>query len=298
MLIGLIALLLYVIIGAFIPTVVKLSLREIPPFTLTFLRFFIATAVIFPIYWKQRPKKLTQFQFIKLLAVGSLGGVFNTALYAYAIQFTSVIVSQVLYSIVPIIVASLGFFLIKEKISKPQLAGMVIGFFGVLFLIYHSAFSQDILTLGTPFGNTIILIAIFAWSFYTILSRSLSKTYSSITISFATFASSLPVLGIFVPIEMLAKGFSFSMITGRGFFELLFLGIVSSAIVYSLYQFGIKKTSAFIASLTFYLSPVAVAIPATIFLHEKITVFLFVGAALILFGVFLATTFEQLKKRI
>lgn len=297
MVLGLIALLLYVIIGAFIPTVVKLTLVEIPPITLTFLRFLIAVIVLFPIYWKHRPKNLTRSHIIQLLWVGSLGGVFNTALYAYGIQLTSILVAQVLYAIVPIIVAVIGFFLIKEKISKHQLVGTIIGFSGVLFIIYQSMLSQDILTLGTPLGNIIILIAMIAWSLYTILSRGLSKIHSPITISFASFVSAIFILAPVMPFEMLAKDFSFAMISQRASIELLFLGI-SSAIITFLYQFGIKRTSAFIASLTFYLSPIAVALPAMRFLHEEVTIFLVVGAALILFGVFLATTYEQLKKRV
>lgn len=298
MLIGLLALLLYVILGALIPTVVKLTLREIPPFTLTFLRFLIATLVIFPFYWKQRPQKITRDQIIKLFLVGALGSVVNTAIFAYAIQFTSVIVSQILYSTVPIIVAISGFFLIKEKISKSQLTGTIIGFIGVLFLIYQSIISQDILTLGTPFGNLLMLIGVLGWSFYTIFSRDLSKKFSPMTLSFATFISGVIILAIASPVEMLVKGFSLSMITGRAFLELIFLGVVSSVIVYSLYQFGIKRTSAFIASLSFYLSPVFVVIPAAIFLQERLTPFLITGAILILSGVFLATTYEQLKKRL
>lgn len=297
MLIGLLALLLYVVLGALIPTVVKLTLREIPPFTLTFLRFLIATLVILPFYWQQRPKKITRDQTIQLLLVGALGSVVNTALFAYAIQFTSVIVSQILYSTVPIIVAIFGFFLIKEKVSSIQLTGVIIGFFGVLFLIYQSVLSQDILTFGTPFGNILMLVGVLGWSFYTIFSRDLSNKFSPITLSFATFLSGTIFLAIISPIEMLVKGFSLFMITGRAFLELLFLGIVSSVVVYSLYQFGIKKTSAFTASLSFYLSPIFVVLPAAIFLQERLTPFLITGATLILSGVFLATTYEQLKKR-
>lgn len=295
MVIGLVALFLYVVIGALVPSIVKLSLPEIPPITLTFLRFLIASVILFPIYWRQRPNKMTQSQIIKLLSIGSLGTAFNVGLYAYAIQFTSVITSQVLYATVPIVVAILGFFLIRERITKYQMMGAIVGFMGVLFLFYQSVLSQDIRTLGTPFGNMMIFIGVFTWSLYTILSRDLSKKYSPVTIIFLGFIAAVVILGFFVPIELGAKNISLQAVSTEAWLSVIFLGI-SAVVIYFLYQFGLKKTSAFIASLTLYLSLIAVPLPAIILLHERITPLLLIGTILILAGTFLAVTYQQLRK--
>ncbi|MBI2033341.1 MAG: DMT family transporter [Candidatus Levybacteria bacterium] len=293
---GLIALVFWVLISGTIPAVVKLALYQIPPFTISFFRFFIASLILVPFYMKQKDIKMQAKGIWKMLVVGSLGTGFNAGIYAYGLQFTSTIVAQLLYALTPLLIGILGFLFFKTKVTKQQIIGAFIGFVGVIFLFQQAFAQQNILTLGTPLGNGIVFIAVLFWSFYTLFTKELSKHHSSITTTFMSFLGGTVVLGFVVPVELIFRRVPVSEITLSTGFDILFLGIFGSALVYFLYQYGIKKTSAFTASLGFYLAPLTVAFSSTIILHEIVTPSMIVGAFLILFGVFYATVFPYIKK--
>lgn len=281
--------------GAVTPLFVKLGVGEIPPVTYTVLRFLIALIAILPFFLIQKGPKFDR-QSIKLILLNSLVFSVNVVLFSIGIQYTGVVMSQILYAFVPIIVAFLAHFLLDEKITRNKLFGSSIAFVGLVFLIDQSITGQQDI-FGKPLGNFIIMIGVLLWSFYITLSKKITKRNSEISLSTANFFTAVVVLSMLVPFELSAKSFSISHISGLGLTSLLITGIFSSAFVFTLIQVGIKRVGAFIASLFMYLGPLAAAITAVPFLNEKITLNLGIGAFLILFGVFYATTYGKLRQR-
>lgn len=297
MLAGLLALFGYLLFGAFTPTLLKDLVTDIPPLTLTFLRFLIASIVFAPLFLIYKDKIKSRKELLELCAVGSLGSILNVSLFALGMKFTTVIIGLVLYGLSPIIVALLGTRLIGEKLTKNQIIGTVVGFLGFAFIMHESFVSSETLTFGNPIGNIIIFFAVISWSFYTLYSRKLSNKYSPVTMSFTSFIPSVVILGILSPFEIYFTSSSLSLITWKHIAELLYLGIMSTITVYFLYLFAIKKTSALVASLSMYLAPFTGAIPAILFFGEKITLNLLIGGAFVLLGVFVATTYQQIRNR-
>lgn len=292
---GFLALLVWVVIGSFAPIAIKEALKEMPAITVNFFRFVIAVCVVLPFFLRENRGKLGKKDILSLLAVGSLGGVFNTTLYAIGLQYTSATLAQVLYTLTPLCVAGMQYLLYREKLLFYQVVGISIGLIGVIFLYYQSLFSHDVLSIGTPLGNIIILAAVFFWSLYGIFSKHISKKYSPLTISFASFVSA--VIGLFplVVYEGYITSHNLFALSPSVYLSLFFLGTISSVVTYFLYQYGVKHTTALTASLVFYISPILVSIPAVIILHEQLTAALLVGSAITLFGVFLATMYPHIK---
>lgn len=296
MILGLLSLLSWVILTSLTPTVIKLAVQETPPITLSFLRFFIATVIILPIYLRQH-KKLTKKQLIPLIGITVLGSGVNSAFYAYGIQSTSVILAQVLYATAPILIAFFAFFFHGERLTKLQLFGAILGFIGVVILLSGSLQTKDISAIATPLGSLLVICSVLAYSLFMFFSKKLFVQHSIVTVLFFSFLSGAVILFpvMFVEISLLQYNpFHITLVKVQ---ELLFLGFVASVIAYFFFQFGIKRTSPFIASLVFYISPVAVTIPAIVFLHEKITLPLVIGAVFTFLGVFFAVVFAHIKKR-
>lgn len=294
---GLLALFSWIIIASLAPTVLKLATKEIPPLTISFLRFLIATLLLFPIFWFKKPQHIKKKDLLHLIVISILGTGVNAGFYVYGIQSTSVILAQVLYATVPIIIVILSFFLHGEKLNKYQLVGTMLGFIGVFFLVSESLFQKDISALGSPLGNVFILFSVLSWSLYTFFSKKLLNTYSITTVTFFNFFSGTLVLFPFVFLESSILKFSLLHISPSGILNVMFLAVISSIIAFFLYQYGVVKTSPFIASLVFYISPIAVTVPATVFLGEKITLPLIIGSAFTFAGVFIAVIYARIKKR-
>lgn len=283
--------------GSLNSVLVKLGVREIPPITFTMLRFLIASITILPFYLKQ-PSKRPLRKHVWIILAQSAFFAANVGIFSVAIQFTSAVMSQVIYVFVPIVVGVISYFVFKEKFTKNKIVGSIMAFLGVLFLIEQSILKADILSLGTLHGNLLILLGVFVFSGYLLLSQKLSKLYSPITISFFTFLITFILLMLIVPFELVNTPLQMNRITIVGIGSLFGLAIFSSAIMYFLIQVGIKYSGAFTASLFQYMAPFFTAISATIVLGEKVTLPIIAGGFLIMFGVFYATAYSRVKRSI
>ena len=119
--------------GALPPLLVKLGVREIPPLTFTVFRFVLATLFLLPFYLKNHKLKIPLIN--KWTLLNSLFFEGNVALFSIAIQFTSAIMSQLIYIFVPIIVGIWGVLFLEEKISGNELIGSIVAFAGAIFLL-------------------------------------------------------------------------------------------------------------------------------------------------------------------
>lgn len=281
--------------GAISPLFVKLGTREVPPFTFTTLRFLLAIIVFLPFFL--RGYKNLKLKDVKIISFFSVFFALNLVLYAIGLQYTTIIISQTFYTLVPLIVGILAYFILKEKFTKNKIVGTVISFAGIIFILFQSLQKQEMFTFGTPVGNLIIFAAVLCWSFYLVFSRKLTKKYPATTTSFFSFFVTFVIAMPFIYTEPSSRNIINGTITPLAWISLLVTGTVSSALMFFLIQYGVKKTSAFTASVFSYFAPLLAAITAVPFANEKINLNLILGGILIVFGVFYATTWETFKKR-
>ncbi len=286
--------LLVAFIGGSNAALVKLSVREFPPALVVFLRFLFAAIIISPFVFRRRIviEKKTK----KYILLTGLTFAINILLFAVGIQYTSVIMSQIIYVPSGLLVAIIGFIFLKEKLSKNEVAGLILSLVGMAVLIQGSIKTQDTLSFGKPIGNVLIVVGLFSWSLYLVFSRKLSKTYSPLTINFFSFTITLLLSLPFAIFEYSIRPFNLSQVTLSGILGLAGLVILSSIAFYFFYQWVIKYTSAFISSLVLYIIPIFAAVFGTLFFSEKLTTTLVLGSLLIFFGVFYAMSHQYVRK--
>lgn len=273
----------------------KLALNDFPPLFLTELRFIIAALVFLPFFLKQ--KSSFSKKEIKSLFLHSIFFALNVGIFSVAIQYTTAILSQILYTLVPLVVIVLSYKLLKEKFTQNKIIGLFIAMLGIGFLIYQSISKSETLTFGTPLGNLLTLAAVLSWSFYMVLSKNLTKKYTPATTSFFSYLTTIILIFLLLPFEHFVHPFEVSKITITGLGSVFVLGIFSSALMFFLIQFSIKKTTPFTTSFFQYLGPISAAITALPFLGEKPTSGLIIGGVLTIIGVFYATAFPMFRKK-
>lgn len=281
--------------GAISPLFVKFGTREISPFVFTFFRFLIASLVFLPIYLKNF-ESLSKKSLLRICFY-SIFFALNTTLYAIGIMHTNVVISQTLYTLVPLVVGILSYFFLEERFNQYKIVGGAIAFFGVILLVYESFSKTEHVSLGTPYGNAIILCAVLSWSLYLVFSKKLTNKFKPTTTSFYSYVVNAVVLIPFVLFQYLSSGFILGDVSNLSLLSVAVTGVISSAIMFYFMQVGIKKTSAFVASLFAYFAPLFSSLTAIPVLHEKISSYLVIGGLFIILGVFIATTGEMLLKR-
>jgi len=290
-------------LGAFfgsglVPTITKIGLQFSSPLLFVFLRFLFATIFFFPSLLFFKRMKLKKKDYVKLFLLAFFLFV-NVSFFSIGVKYTTVLMSQMLYLPTPIVVSLFGHFFLDEKLTKNKMVGLCIALFGVLYLLSQSLTTVTAITFGTPVGNMLVLFAMLGYSAWVLYTRSLSKSnrYSPYQLTFYTFLFlslyvllSLPIEHFFLPTRV---PFHFP----QGLF-LSFLIALVSIVQYFFLQLGIKKTSAFTASIFQYTGPVFAGIVSIPLLHEKLSVSFIIGGVIIIVGVFYATTFPYIKRSI
>ncbi len=292
---GLLAIILSAAIGGSINSAaVKVGGREFTPLLFTFIRFFFSTLILLPLFLSQKGPKLYKGD-RKILFLMSILFAANIIVFSIGLQFTSALMGQLLYVISPILVIIFGHFLIGEKYTKEKGIGLVITLSGVGFLLYQSITKQAVLTFGTPLGNFLVLLGVIFTALYFVLSRRLSHSYSSTTITFMNFFITFLSVICILPLIFLFSPHTSIHIAKTGIISVIAI-VFSSVFAYMLQQITVKRTSAFVGSLSLYMSPFFAGLTAVFLLGEKITVPFIAGGILLAIGVFYATAYHHIKK--
>ena len=271
---------------------IKYAGAKISPIDLVFFRSVIAAVAIAPFIGKI---ELTNFKNDpKSLTLAGLLFAANWILFAYGIQKTSVIMGQLIYVPTSLIVAGLGYFILKEKLSQKEIIGFILSLVGITYLILGSFKTKDILSFGTPFGNFLVVIALFSWAFYLVLTRKISNNYKPLTIIFVDFIISGLISAIFFILNF--RNLSLTTFNINLIMAILAIAFLSSIAFFFLNQWIVKHSSAFVSSMLLYPVTLSAIIYGIIFFKEKLDVSLLIGGFIMLIGVFLSTL-DTIRKK-
>jgi len=198
-------------------------------------------------------------------------------------QYISSGLTAVLYSTLPIDVAIFARVLLGDALTPRKLAGAVIGFAGVAVIF------SDHLSIG---GNEALLAitACLASALSAGLSSVVIKKYAFKYDPFVMVAATFTIGGTLVaaaavPVEA-SNPLRFSAGTWG---TILYLAILGSVVAFAIYFWVIKRIDVTVLSYQNFIIPVLAVVMGWIFLGEKITMRVAVGAGCIVAGIALAT---------
>lgn len=278
-------LLLIAVIGGGTSPLVKYALQVFPPFALLSLRFATASLVLLPFAWGEL-RSLERGQFLRLCGLSMLAAM-NVILFVYGVRSTSAIVGQTLYVGVPVITVIVAYYLKIERVTLHKIFGVILGLVGSLMIILLPAWSRGTLASGSIGGNLLIGLAVICFTLYGVLSKRIQKLHSPLLVTTMFMLVTAIITTIIAPFEPTVSNWS-RMVTWPIFASVVYLGVVGSGIFYWLYQYAIKREGAGIATLVFYLLPIASFGWAYLLLGEVITLEFVLGATLVFWGAAIA----------
>lgn len=269
---------------------VKVALGDIPPFGLMFLRFLLATLVLFAIYeikFEKTSPKMTR-QDKKNIFLASFFGVFvNISLYFLGQRLTSVIDAWVITSTATLFVIAYEFLFCHERLAKKVYLGMLIAFVGSVVIIGTPIFN---IGSGSVWGNILMLGSTISGTISFIISKKLLAKFHPLVLTYYFFLISLFfALPLFLWEYAQNPGWIASL-TPNGILILIYLVLGSSVGAYTLQHLGLKYLSPSLAATLGYSSAVISVGLSIIFLHERPTEFFIIGTSLVVIGLILAET--------
>lgn len=283
---AIIAILAGSIISGAISPVTKIGLVKIPPFTFSFLRFFLASVVILPLYLKKIGR--IDKSFLWLIAL-SLLPILNVALFVLGVRSTTAGVAQMLYAGTPIFAGIFAYLLLRNKLPIKKWLFILVGLAGVFLVVLLPLLEKDSLFSGDFRGNFLISIGVILYSLYTTVSKSFQKKYSPFIITSTFILLATVFFFLLALVEFKANDPWWSSLTISSAFSILYVGIPATLIGYTLHQYAIKYGGPVLASLSLYLIPIFAYFSSFILLGEKLTMGLIIGTVLVFASVALST---------
>jgi len=269
--------------GSFI--VVDITTKEMDPIDLGFLRFLVATPLMILIAVVRKKPLLLPKKELPWLVVLGLTGV--TLLYLFqflGIHFTNAPTASVLINTNVIFIAILSGLFLHETLTRKRVAGIVLSFIGV-FVIMFSDISKQALTFDNLFfiGGILMLLSAFCWALYSFVGKRLLKTYDEFVIT--TYAFGFGTL-FYIPFVVLHLGPVLQQTSLNGWLAVLYLALTCSIFGYLGWYYALKRIDASKAAVFLNFIPLF-TILMSFFLGTSLTWFFLLGAALIIYGVYI-----------
>ncbi len=203
----------------------------------------------------------------------------------FGLSLVSASLSAIIVSTIPIFAPFAAYFYFKERLRPINVAGLIIAFAGLLYIIVNKNFSLN----ANPLGILLLFLAVFSAVFYVVFLKKLSLKYSPITI--ITWQNMIGSL-FFLPFFLYLDGRRFLSVHPdiMTVVSLFMLGIFASSLAYVLFAYVVKYLGVIKSSLYTNLIPVFTVIFSFYMLGEQLSVKKIVGLIVVICGVILSET--------
>ncbi len=288
LLIGLLLILVSLVwAGSFI--VVDVVTQEMDPIDLGFLRFLVATPLMFLlVVLRKKPILLPKKELPWLIILGLTGVTLLYLLQFLGIHFTNAPTASVLINTNVIFIAVLSGAFLHEALTRKRIVGIVLSFLGVVVIMF-SDFSKLEMTFDNLFfiGGLFMLLSAFCWALYSLIGKRLLRTYDEFVIT--TYAFGFGTV-CYIPFVIFHIAPVLQQTSLDGWFAVLYLALACSLFGYLGFYYALKHIYASKAAVFLNFIPLF-TILMSFFLGASLTWFFLLGAGLIIYGVSLAQVY-------
>jgi drug/metabolite transporter (DMT)-like permease len=262
---------------------IKVALETIPPFLLGGIRYVIAGSALMAFQAMRgeplpTPREWRRLAWLGFLMIGLGNGGVNWGEQYLASGITAVMIGTSPFWMVAVD----AFFPDGRTFSRRQAFGMVLGFVGIVILVWPDLALGDDDRWTVLFGILSLQVACLGWS----VSSSYTKRHA-LQRSVLSVAS---VQMLFGGISMLAVGTAIGewealSFNNRTVSALVYLTLAGSVIAFAAYSYALRYLPIATVSLYTYVNPVIAVLLGTILLGEPFRVSMVVAAGIIVAGI-------------
>lgn len=263
----------------------KYALGYVGPFTLVLARYGLASLIFVPLVWPRRVAvSHRDFSLLALtsfigLSVSSWAQFFGTAL-------SSAHAGALITSSAPAFMVVFGAWLLAERVTRSKLAALAVATLGVVIVVGPGDVGTG---RNAVLGDLLLVGAGLTWALYSVLIRQLTARLPNLTVTaVVTVMGALLGIPLGVP-DVLRTGLHGPAV----WLSILYIGFISTALAYYLWNKGLELLDAGSASIFFFAQPVTGTLFSWLLLGERLTPGFFVGGALVMLGVAIASVTDR-----
>ncbi len=275
---------------ASLPVFGKMALHDIPPPVIVLVRMIGGGTVFAIVAWRRGALRI-QPRDVPLLALCALLGVAaNQELYINGLARSTATNASVLGATIPVFTALVAIVTRREPPRARRLLGIGVAFTGAAVLV---GIDQLSMSSEHALGSAMVLVNSACYGTYLVVVRPLADRYDPFGLLAILFAFALPMVAPFgivawsdmPPVDARVAGY------------LVYLVAVPTVGAYSLVQIGLRHAESSLVAAYIYLQPVFATAGAIALLDEAPTLRLFICGAVVLAGVWLATSSARMTRR-
>ena len=305
-----IAVILAMLIWAGSGIAVQHSLSFVRPFTLIVIRFSIAILLMFTIGFlsnkfrrselKDQPSLLSlQLIARKDIPLFLLAGTMQPVLYfifeTYCYRsLASPTIAEALLSTAPLIAPWLAWLLLRERVTRNNIIGIVISSVGMFMLVLVGAQSFE---LGNPIGIPLAFLAVCSAVIYTIVLKKIPERYSPLSIVFYEQVIALlffyPLWGIVEGKACLNDSLLLAPYSTEMLYSIGYLAAFSSIVAFVLFCYTVRQIGVTQANAFNNARPIFTALIMLAFFGEQLPLGKWLGIALVVIGLFVCQKQEN-----
>ena len=250
------------------------------------------SVILFWLVWLFMPKeKIALNDFPRIIAAAFFGVALNMLTFFKGLSLTSPISAAVIMVSTPMIVLTLSAIIIKERMQKRMVFGIILGLIGTAFLILYGKSIGNATNAGL--GNFLVLVNAVSYGFYLIIVKKLMDKYNAFT-----FVKWIYLFGF---IMVLPFGWSqfdavdWALVPIDICWKIAFVVVFSTFLTYLLNLLSMKELKPTTVAVFIYLQPLFATIFAIGLGKDELTLVKIVSATLIFVGVYLVAQKKSLS---
>ena len=274
---------------------VKEALVVFSPLTLIVLRFTLAIVLMLLVGLLFRGHEVLGLQCVdkRDIPLFVLGGLFQPFLYfifeTYTYQsFASPTIAEAMLSTQPIMAPILAFIILREKVTRNNVVGILLSTVGMLLLLLVGA---NNFALGNPWGVLLAIVTVSMSVGYTIILRRIPTRYSSLSIVFYVQLVALvlfyAVWGVFdrqsLQDTIAPLSADITPVVAVGY-----LAVFASVTAFILFCYTVRQIGVTRANVFNNVRPVFTALLMWVIFDERLPIWKWVGIIVIVIGLFIS----------
>ncbi|MFS0657119.1 DMT family transporter [Bacillus sp. 179-C3.3 HS] len=268
--------------------VVKITVAVVPPLELVWLRYAIAAIVLVFMIWRLGYSFRIDRKDIPLIVmIGLIGNALSIVTQEIGTMYTSAQMGAVITSATPAFMVLFAFFLLKEAITVRKCLSILLATVGVLMMIGRVAFQSDEFV-----GGLSLVIAALTWALMSVLLKRVPKKYPQVVTT--TYAIIIAFLVLTPPVLFRLPQLDVGQMARPEIWGgILYLGVISTALAFFLWNRGLQLMDASSGGLFFFFQPVVGTALGWLLLGEEVGVRSIVGILCIFSGVYIVLSAKE-----
>ncbi len=273
--------------------VAKIALREVTPLQLAWFRMALGALVLLPIALRFAPEGLARADRLRAAAAGVIGFAISYGFEYAGIPLARASNASVFIALEPLGIVVAAAVLLRERVGRLRALAILLALAGVVFIsLGDSPGSGGADTASMLAGNLLLLGAVGCNVLYTVAGKPLLDRYPPIAFTAFSVAAGAIALTPAAAADWL-RGAGTLAPSWPTLAAGVYLGLVSTAFGYLLWNSVLGRFDASFLALFLYVQPVSGVLVAWALVDERPTTTFVLGAALILAAVWLTTRGER-----